>query len=84
MTTVINLRTNFAASLWKVAFADTLIRLCPEMNPDAADEVADAEVGHGKDADPIVAASRWARQHGFDDVDPGALLEPSQQKTKTP
>jgi len=82
MTTVINLRTNFAASLWKVAFADTLIRLCPEMNPDAADEVADAEVGHGKDVDPIVAATRWARRHGFDEADADASPEPAMQKTK--
>lgn len=83
---VVNLRTSFAASQWKVEFADSVINLCPEINPDAADEAADAEVVRCKDVDPVVAATRWARRHGFDDTESGALeSEPDPvRKTSAP
>ena len=64
MADVVVLRSNFDNTAWKSAFADSLIGLCPELNPDAADELADSAVLHAKDLDPSTAARRWARaQH---------------------
>ena len=43
--------------------ADALIRVCPDLNPDAADEVSDSEVLRYGDIDPSLPAMNWvARQ----------------------
>lgn len=39
---VTTMRSNFASTGWRMAFANELIRLQPDLNPDAADEVSDA------------------------------------------
>jgi len=39
---VLVLNTEFPSSPWRRAFADALIRLRPELNPDAADELSDS------------------------------------------
>jgi hypothetical protein len=48
-------------SEWKRRFANRLIKLCPEMNPDAADEISDQECRHAARIAPDVAAERCAR-----------------------
>ena len=49
-------------SAWRRAFADTLIRLRPDLNPDVADELSDtAFLTHG-DQKPEVSAQLFA--HG--------------------
>ncbi|HEY4069261.1 MAG TPA: hypothetical protein VGM74_20300 [Burkholderiaceae bacterium] len=53
------LHPQFEDSAWKWAFSDTLIRLFPEMNPDAADEVADSEFREHQELGPKLAAHRW-------------------------
>ena len=65
MATIINLRAKAALSAWKIGFADCLIQLCPDMNPDAADEAADDEAAQWKDSEPGVLAVRWALRHGY-------------------
>ena len=60
MGTVAPLIGSFDSAPWKQSFADTLIRLCPALNPDVADEVADAEYRASKELGPKVAAARWA------------------------
>ena len=60
MADVVVLRSNFDNTAWKCAFADSLIGMCPDLNPDAADELADSAVLHAKELDPAVAARRWA------------------------
>lgn len=65
MASVVILRSNFASTAWKSEFADRLIDLCPEMNPDVADEVADSVVLHARDMDPAIAAKNWASLHGL-------------------
>jgi len=44
----------------KQLFAETLINLCAALNPDVADEVADAEYRTSKELGPHLAAIRWA------------------------
>ena len=41
--TLLHLNTEFAGAQWKRVFAEELIRRLPDINPDAADEVADAQ-----------------------------------------
>ena len=48
-------------SEWKRRFANRLIKLCPEMNPDAADEISDLECRNAERTAPDVAAERCAR-----------------------
>lgn len=59
MANVSVMRRNFGSTEWKRAFADAVIRLRPDMNPDRADELSDAEYLSAKHVDPAVAASRW-------------------------
>jgi hypothetical protein len=70
MRKVVAIRPEFEAHLWKVRFADTVIALCPDINPDAADEASDAELVHSSKRDPAVAARQWvARKFGpFEEV----------------
>ncbi|MDE2370814.1 MAG: hypothetical protein KGN16_17730 [Burkholderiales bacterium] len=46
---------------WRYAFADALIRLQPDLNPDAADELSDAAYLCHADLDPRDAAELYGR-----------------------
>lgn len=62
MGTVTTLIAEPDGSPWRQSFTDTLIRLCPALNPDVADEVADAEYKVNKELGPKLAAARWAER----------------------
>jgi hypothetical protein len=47
---------------WKADFVVELLALCPELNPDAADEASDAAVNNG--LTPRLAAEQWAERQG--------------------
>ena len=64
MATVTTLVGDFEGPPWKQLFAETLINLCAALNPDVADEVADAEYRINKDLGPRLAAIRWAEREG--------------------
>jgi hypothetical protein len=68
MSTITVLRSNFDSTHWKRAFADCLMSLRPDMNPDAADEISDKEYLQAKDFDPSAAARRWVLQQSALDV----------------
>lgn len=53
------MRTNFDRTDWKRAFAEALMVLQPDMNPDRADELSDGEYLRAKHVEPAVAARRW-------------------------
>lgn len=65
MVTIVNLPVPALASKWKMAFADSVIELCPELNPDAADEAADVAITALRDVDPARAAAQWVRRRGL-------------------
>lgn len=46
---------------WQYAFADALIGLRPDMNPDAAEELSDSALMELSDLPPSDAAALWAR-----------------------
>jgi hypothetical protein len=81
MSTVATLRDKFDKTDWKVAFAGALLRLRPSMNPDAADEISDAQylISHGREPDD--AADDWIlRNRGYCAVlvgSEGALARPA-------
>jgi hypothetical protein len=58
---VIVLSAEFPSSSWRRAFADALIRLRPDMNPDAADELSDSAFLSHADLAPGVAATLFNR-----------------------
>lgn len=60
MGTVSTLNGRVDSAAWKQSFTDALIGLCPDLNPDSADEVADAEYGAHKVLGPKSAAALWA------------------------
>ena len=62
MGKIVTLRHGQDASNWKCAFVATVVRLCPDINPDAADEASDAEFCDG--VDPLLAAALWVDQQG--------------------
>ncbi len=47
-------------SHWRQSFAEAVVRTCPEINPDLADEVADAEYPFHQALVPDLAAAQWA------------------------
>jgi len=57
---VVTIRKFFAGSQWRRAFADTLIKLRPDMNPDAADELSDTAWGALSSLPPMEAAQACA------------------------
>jgi hypothetical protein len=59
MTNVVAIRPDIEARLWKVRFADSVIAMCPDINPDAADEASDNEIRSSSRLDPVTAAKRW-------------------------
>jgi hypothetical protein len=50
---------------WRRSFADALIRMQPELNPDAADELSDVAYLRMADLDPERAASLYALKSGL-------------------
>jgi len=52
---------SLATSDWRRCFAETLIRLQPDMNPDAADELSDSACLHYVTVPPAEAALRYQR-----------------------
>jgi hypothetical protein len=58
------LTSEFPSSSWRRAFASALIRLHPELNPDAADELADAAYPRLANLDPDQAAALHERSGG--------------------
>lgn len=48
-------------SAWRRQFADALIRMRPDMNPDAADEISDSAFHVLGEFDPACAAARYCR-----------------------
>ena len=63
---VTTLFTTFRRSAWRRQFADCLIKLRPDMNPDAADELSDVAYQRMPQLGPELAARRYA----FSDVEP--------------
>jgi hypothetical protein len=59
---VVTVRKFFARSEWRRAFADTLIKLRPDMNPDAADELSDTAWGELSRLPPVEAAQACASE----------------------
>ena len=59
-------------SAWKWAFADALIRLCPDLNPDAADEFADSELIDSGFLDAELAAQRCAARLNGEPLPPSS------------
>jgi hypothetical protein len=58
---VVVLSAEFPSSLWRRAFADALIRLRSDLNPDAADELSDAAFLSYADLEPGIAATLFSR-----------------------
>ena len=46
-------------SEWRQRFANDLIRLQPDINPDVADEISDSEYSNGHHLEPELAARRF-------------------------
>ncbi len=58
---ILQLNTAFAGAEWKRAFSEDLIRRLPDINPDAADEVADAQYLLYPHRSPTCAAAEYAQ-----------------------
>jgi len=58
--TVTTLVTTFRRSAWRRQFADSFIKLRPDMNPDAADELSDREYLLTPHLHPEIAAQLCA------------------------
>ena len=65
---VVFLASAFPSSPWRRAFADALIRLRPDMNPDAADELSDSAYMSLGDLPPDDAATRYGECDGAPDI----------------
>ena len=63
MSNIRTLRNAFPGMEWKSAFVSALMRLRPDMNPDAADEISDSEFAIAQAMHPDAAASHWAELH---------------------
>jgi len=62
MGEIVTLRDGQDLKDWKCAFVDVVMRLCPDINPDAADEASDTEFCKG--VAPSLAAALWVEQQG--------------------
>lgn len=60
MSNVRTLRAAFPGSDWKSSFVRALMRLVPDLNPDAADEISDSQFASARAMSPEVAAHHWA------------------------
>lgn len=61
---VVVLNTEFPSSSWRRLFADALIRLRPDMNPDAADELSDMAFLSLGELEPGSAARLFSQGSG--------------------
>lgn len=68
MSNIRTLRAAFPGAQWKVAFVSALMRLRPDLNPDAIDEISDSQFAVAQTMHPDVAASQWAGAHIPDDA----------------
>jgi hypothetical protein len=71
------LNAQFPGSAWRRTFADALIRLRPDMNPDAADELSDSAYVRLGELEPGEAALRYAEGRG-------ASAPPAQARQASP
>lgn len=55
---------------WRRRFADSLIQLVPDMNPDAADELSDSQFLQSSKRPPDRAALDYAAAHGWTPQEP--------------
>ena len=55
-------REGHGEALWKGEFVAAVLDLCPDLNPDWADEASDAEFR--EELDPAEAARRWVARQG--------------------
>jgi hypothetical protein len=67
---VSQLRSTFPGFEWRQGFAEALLKLAPHLNPDAVDEISDAEFKRVPQLAAPCAASAYAVEHGF-----GSYLE---------
>jgi hypothetical protein len=63
---VVVLSSEFPSSAWRRSFADALIRLRPDMNPDVADELSDSAFLSLGELEPGGAAAHF--NQGGDEV----------------
>jgi hypothetical protein len=63
---VLVLNTEFPSSAWRRAFADALIRLRPDLNPDVADELSDSAFQSLADQEPSSAATLYSQGSNVD------------------
>jgi hypothetical protein len=59
--TLLQLNTEFVGAQWKRVFAEELIRRIPDINPDSADEVADAQYPLYPNRSPACTAAEYAQ-----------------------
>jgi hypothetical protein len=57
----VELKTGSLSTSWRQAFAETLIRSRPDLNPDIADELSDSAYLRLADLDPSNAAALYSR-----------------------
>jgi len=62
MGEIVTLRDGQDLRDWKCTFVVVVVSLCPDINPDAADEASDTEFC--LEIDPSLAASMWVEQQG--------------------
>ena len=62
MGDVVTLRDCQSLQTWKCTFVSAVVRVCPDINPDYADEASDAEFCEG--LDPLLAAAQWVEHQG--------------------
>lgn len=53
--------SEFPSSVWRRAFADALIQLRPDLNPDVADELSDSAFVTLSDLDARSAAAKFSQ-----------------------
>ena len=62
MGKIVAFREGHIEARWKGEFVAAILDLCPDLNPDWADESSDAEFREG--LDPVQAARRWVARQG--------------------
>lgn len=65
MGEIVTLRDGQDLKDWKCTFVAVVLSICPDINPDAADEASDTEFCEG--VDPSLAAALWI-EHRWHDV----------------
>ena len=63
MGEIVTLRDGQDQKDWKCTFVAVVVSLCPDINPDAADEASDTEFCEG--VDPSLAGALWVQQQGL-------------------